>query len=93
MRTRMCVCVCVEMSYLKMKCGPPIVAEGNIKNLGNYTLLLQAVLNESGGNSFAGKVLPGHKIKFSVRGRSLCMRSTYLVGTSCKGMANHRELS
>ncbi|KAL3892332.1 hypothetical protein ACJMK2_004548 [Sinanodonta woodiana] len=38
----------------------------NIKNMGNYTLQLQVVLNESGGNTYAGKELPSHKIKFSV---------------------------
>ncbi|BFZ21319.1 hypothetical protein BsWGS_24357 [Bradybaena similaris] len=36
------------------------------KNLGNYTLQLHAVLNESGNNMFGGKELPSHRIKFSV---------------------------
>ncbi|XP_060561375.1 structural maintenance of chromosomes flexible hinge domain-containing protein 1-like [Ruditapes philippinarum] len=38
----------------------------NIKNLGSYTLQLQAVLNESGENMFAGKQLPCEKINFQV---------------------------
>ncbi|XP_053383340.1 structural maintenance of chromosomes flexible hinge domain-containing protein 1-like isoform X2 [Mercenaria mercenaria] len=38
----------------------------NIKNLGAYTLQLQAVLNESGENMFAGKQLPCEKISFQV---------------------------
>nr|KAI8727589.1 structural maintenance of chromosomes flexible hinge domain-containing protein 1-like; partial [Biomphalaria glabrata] len=36
------------------------------KNLGNYTLQLNTVLNESGNTLFAGKELPSYKIKFSV---------------------------
>ena len=40
----------------------------NIKNLGNYTLQLQVVLNESGDNMYAGKELPSSRIKFSVTG-------------------------
>ncbi|KAH9491932.1 Structural maintenance of chromosomes flexible hinge domain-containing protein 1 [Bulinus truncatus] len=36
------------------------------KNLGNYTLHLNTVLNESGNTTFAGKELPTYKIKFSV---------------------------
>ncbi|KAL5015375.1 hypothetical protein ScPMuIL_009645 [Solemya velum] len=38
----------------------------NIKNLGNHSLILQAVLNESGANMYAGKELPSEKIKFVV---------------------------
>ncbi|CAH1772323.1 unnamed protein product, partial [Owenia fusiformis] len=38
----------------------------NVKNLGSHTLILQAVLNESGANMFAGRELPSHRIKFSV---------------------------
>ncbi|KAK3701990.1 hypothetical protein RRG08_017880 [Elysia crispata] len=36
------------------------------KNLGAYTIQLNAVLNESGNTNFAGKELPSHKIKFTV---------------------------
>ncbi|CAL1539296.1 unnamed protein product [Lymnaea stagnalis] len=36
------------------------------KNLGNYTLQLNCVLNESGNVMFAGRELPSHKIKFTV---------------------------
>ena len=39
-----------------------------IKNLGKHTIQLQVVLNETGANSFAGKQLPSHKIKFIVTG-------------------------
>ncbi|XP_064651819.1 structural maintenance of chromosomes flexible hinge domain-containing protein 1-like isoform X2 [Lineus longissimus] len=38
----------------------------NIKNLGQYTISIQAVLNESGANKFAGRELPMEKIKFTV---------------------------
>ncbi|XP_071952834.1 structural maintenance of chromosomes flexible hinge domain-containing protein 1-like [Antedon mediterranea] len=38
----------------------------NIKALGNYTLKLQCVMNESNAESFGGKPLPSHKIKFAV---------------------------
>ena len=38
------------------------------KNLGAYTIQLNAVLNESGNTSFAGKELPSHKINFTVNG-------------------------
>ncbi|KAJ8322368.1 hypothetical protein KUTeg_000839 [Tegillarca granosa] len=38
----------------------------NIKNLGNHTLQIQVILNESGANTYAGKELPSHKIKFCV---------------------------
>jgi hypothetical protein len=40
----------------------------NIKSLGQYTLSIQAVLNESGANKFAGRELPSQKIKFTVTG-------------------------
>ena len=40
----------------------------NVKNLGPHTLLLQAVLNESGASTFAGKELPSTAIRFSVVG-------------------------
>ncbi|KAL4217928.1 inactivation of X chromosome by DNA methylation [Mactra antiquata] len=38
----------------------------NIKNIGQYTLQLQAVITESGENVFAGKQLPSEKIPFQV---------------------------
>ncbi|XP_074656148.1 structural maintenance of chromosomes flexible hinge domain-containing protein 1-like [Tubulanus polymorphus] len=38
----------------------------NIKNLGEHTLQLQVVLNESGANIFAGQELPSHKLTFTV---------------------------
>lgn len=38
----------------------------NLKNLGDYTIQLQAVLNESGATTYAGHQLPSHTIKFSV---------------------------
>ncbi|XP_052765757.1 structural maintenance of chromosomes flexible hinge domain-containing protein 1-like [Mya arenaria] len=38
----------------------------NVNYLGNYTLTLQVVLNESGENTFAGRELPGRKYKFQV---------------------------
>jgi hypothetical protein len=43
--------------------------EGNIKNLGAYSLCLQTVLNESGASSFAGRELPEHIITFTVVGK------------------------
>ena len=44
-----------------------LVAE-NIKNLGPHTILLQAVLNESGASMFAGKELPCSAVRFTVIG-------------------------
>ncbi|KAI0226091.1 Structural maintenance of chromosomes flexible hinge domain-containing protein 1 [Lamellibrachia satsuma] len=38
----------------------------NIKNLGPHTILLQAVLNESGASTFAGKDLPSSAVRFTV---------------------------
>ncbi len=40
----------------------------NMKNLGNHTIKVQVVLNESGVTEFGGKPLPSHKIKFSITG-------------------------
>ena len=39
-----------------------------IKNLGEYTLQLQTIVNESGASTFAGKPLPSHKLRFTVTG-------------------------
>ncbi|XP_038051940.1 structural maintenance of chromosomes flexible hinge domain-containing protein 1-like [Patiria miniata] len=38
----------------------------NMKNLGDHTIKIQVVLNESGVTEFGGKPLPSHKIKFSI---------------------------
>ncbi|XP_071804006.1 structural maintenance of chromosomes flexible hinge domain-containing protein 1-like [Asterias amurensis] len=38
----------------------------NMKNLGNHTIKVQVVLNESGVTEFGGKPLPSQKIKFSI---------------------------
>jgi len=44
------------------------VAE-NLRNIGNYTLQLQAMLNESGGVTVvSGKHLPAHIVHFSITG-------------------------
>jgi len=41
----------------------------NLRNIGNYTLQLQAMLNESGGVTVvSGKHLPSHVIRFSITG-------------------------
>lgn len=40
----------------------------NIQKLGNYTLKLQVVLNESNADTYAGRSLPSKAIKFSVKG-------------------------
>ena len=42
---------------------------GVLKNLGDYDLQLQAVLNESGANTYGGQTLPQHTIKFSITGK------------------------
>ncbi|XP_052606053.1 structural maintenance of chromosomes flexible hinge domain-containing protein 1 isoform X2 [Peromyscus californicus insignis] len=39
----------------------------NIQKLGNYTLKLQVVLNESNADTYAGRSLPSKAIKFSVK--------------------------
>ncbi|XP_071458982.1 structural maintenance of chromosomes flexible hinge domain-containing protein 1 isoform X2 [Marmota flaviventris] len=39
----------------------------NIQKLGNYTLKLQVVLNESNADTYAGRPLPSKAIKFSVK--------------------------
>lgn len=41
----------------------------NIQKLGNYTLKLQVVLNESNADTYAGRPLPSKVIKFSVKGK------------------------
>uniref|UniRef100_A0A2I2ZYR5 Structural maintenance of chromosomes flexible hinge domain-containing protein 1 n=1 Tax=Gorilla gorilla gorilla TaxID=9595 RepID=A0A2I2ZYR5_GORGO len=41
----------------------------NIQKLGNYTLKLQVVLNESNADTYAGRPLPSKAIKFSVKGK------------------------
>lgn len=41
----------------------------NIQKLGNYTLKLQVVLNESNADTYAGRPLPSKTIKFSVKGK------------------------
>ncbi|XP_022088750.1 structural maintenance of chromosomes flexible hinge domain-containing protein 1-like [Acanthaster planci] len=38
----------------------------NMKNLGDHTIKIQVVLNESGVTAFGGRPLPNHKIKFSI---------------------------
>ena len=40
-----------------------------MKNLGNHTIKIQVVLNESGVTEFGSKPLPSHKIKFSITGK------------------------
>ena len=44
----------------------------NVKNLGDYTILIQTMLNKSGADTFAGKVLPKHFIKFKIVGKYSC---------------------
>ncbi|KAM7316296.1 structural maintenance of chromosomes flexible hinge domain-containing protein 1 isoform X1 [Alexandromys fortis] len=39
----------------------------NIQKLGNYTLKLQVVLNESNADTYAGRSLPSKAIKFSIK--------------------------
>lgn len=41
----------------------------NIQKLGNYTLKLQVVVNESNADTYAGRPLPSKAIKFSVKGK------------------------
>jgi len=41
----------------------------NLRNIGRYTLQLQAMLNENGGITvISGKHLPSHIINFSITG-------------------------
>ena len=42
----------------------------NVRQLGSHTLQLQAVLNETGANTYAGKTLPLQRFKFTVTGKS-----------------------
>ena len=55
--------------YLMIKKNNLITFTDCTKNLGAYTIQLNAVLNESGNTNFAGKELPSHKIKFTVNGK------------------------
>ena len=60
---------------LLLRDGPAVCLNAeNVKNLGPHTLLLQAVLNESGASTFAGKELPSTAIRFSVVGK--CLHAT-----------------
>lgn len=60
-----------------------LLSTDSAKNLGNYTLQLYAVLNESGNNMFGGRELPSHKIKFSVNGNFDFYKSTEISGFYC----------
>jgi len=43
----------------------------NLRNVGSYTMQLQAMLNESGGVTVvSGKHLPSHTVQFTITGRS-----------------------
>jgi len=54
------------------------VAE-NLRNIGNYTLQLQAMLNESGGVTvISGKHLPSHTLRFSITGLP-CLPPSFFV--------------
>ncbi|KAK7813936.1 hypothetical protein U0070_011043 [Myodes glareolus] len=44
-----------------------VILHKNIQKLGNYTLKLQVVLNESNADTYAGRSLPSKAIKFSVK--------------------------
>lgn len=54
--------------YIDLLFNFPICLE-NIQKLGNYTLKLQVVLNESNADTYAGRPLPSKAIKFSVKGK------------------------
>jgi len=57
------------------------VAE-NLRNVGNYTLQLQAMLNESGGVTvISGKHLPSHIVHFSITGQPAFL----VLSSSCIG--------
>lgn len=52
----------------------------NLRNVGNYTLQLQAMLNESGGVTVvSGKHLPSYIVHFSVTGHALQHYSLSLI--------------
>lgn len=55
----------------------------NMKNLGNHTIKVQVVLNESGVTEFGGKPLPSHKIKFSITG-NIQIHQYSIQGCFCK---------
>ncbi|XP_015418161.1 PREDICTED: structural maintenance of chromosomes flexible hinge domain-containing protein 1 [Myotis davidii] len=52
----------------------------NIQKLGNYTLKLQVVLNESNADTYAGRPLPCKAIKFSVKGKQNINSYLYAKG-------------
>jgi len=63
--------------YVTTCCG----AE-NLRNVGNYTLQLQAMLNESGGVTvISGKHLPSHVVHFSITGQTAFL----ILSFSCVG--------
>lgn len=52
----------------------------NIQKLGNYTLKLQVVLNESNADTYAGRPLPSKAIRFSVKGKQNINTYLYAKG-------------
>ena len=65
----------------------------NIKNLGNYTLQLQVVLNESGEHVYSGKELPSHKLKFSITGMTFRSYMSRLVGKPTMWFPNRSDIN
>lgn len=55
--------------YVGMMFNLFLIYPENIQKLGNYTLKLQVVLNESNADTYAGRSLPSKAIKFSVKGK------------------------
>ncbi len=51
-----------------------LLSTENVRNLGKYSIQLQAVLNESNSPEFAGKPLPSKRINFTVTGIFVCFQ-------------------
>ena len=59
----------LEMSVYVGSCIVVVDCSENLRNIGSYTLQLQAMLNESGGVTvISGRHLPSHVIRFSITG-------------------------
>lgn len=43
----------------------------NLKDLGQYTLSLKTVLNESNATSFGGRELPSYELNFTIKGKEI----------------------
>lgn len=55
----------------------------NLQKLGNYTLKLQVVLNESSADTYAGRTLPSKTFKFTIIGKNSSHASFLLLFVFC----------